>query len=99
LALLRYKGTAGGTVMEIVNEQELEAPPYDMTNEGWSTNTVVYDIMQINPGYDGTSSVPVLRSTQVFVPAGILKINSTETDASASVLIEVVGQVLCKDME
>ena len=99
LALLRYKGTAGGEVMTIVEELEEEAPPYDITDDGWSTSTVVSDIMQINPGYDGTNSVPVLRSTQLFVPAGILKINSSETDNAASILIEVVGQVLCKDME
>jgi hypothetical protein len=99
LALLRYKGTAGGTVMEIVNDQELENPPYDLTNEGWSTSTVVYDLMQVNPGYDGVGPVPVLRSTQVFVPAGILKINASQADGTAGILVEVVGQVLCKDME
>ena len=99
LALLRYKGTAGGTVMEIVNEQELEAPPYDMTNEGWSTNVALSDIMQINPGWDGSDSIPVLRSTQLFVPAGILLMNASAEDRNASILIEVVGQVLCKDME
>lgn len=99
LALLRYKGTAGGEVMDIVEEQEKEAPPYDITDGGWSTNVNVTDIIQINPGWDGTNSVPVLRSTQVFVPAGILGIFASSLDENASILIEVVGQVLCKDME
>ena len=43
--------------------------------------------------------MPVLRQTQLFVPAGLLKIYTTAEDAGASVLIEVVGKVLCKDME
>ena len=55
--------------------------------------------MQINPGYDGTTSVPVLRTAQVFVPAGLLLITALNADdSSASVLIDVVGTVLCKDM-
>ena len=99
LALLRYKGTSGGEVMTIVEDTEDEAPPYDITDGGWSTNESVFDIIQINPGFDGTGSVPVLRSTQVFVPAGILGMFASARDDNASILIEVVGQVLCKDME
>ena len=99
LALLRYKGTAGGEVMTIVEDTEEEAPPYDITDGGWSTNVTIADLMQINPGYDGTNSIPVLRSTQLFVPAGILLMNASTEDADASILVEVVGQVLCKDME
>jgi hypothetical protein len=99
LALLRQGGsTAGGEVMDIVQDQELEAPPYDITDGGYSTSIMPFDIIQINPGFDGTNSVPVLRASTMFVPAGLLKINASEEDASAGVLIEVVGQVLCKDM-
>ena len=99
LALLRQGGgTSGGEVMDIVQDQELEAPPYDITDNGASTLIAISDIMQINPGYDGTSSVPVLKSTTLFVPAGLLKIYTTAADASAGILIEVLGQVLCKDM-
>eukprot|EP01047_Picozoa_sp_COSAG01_P131752 COSAG01_NODE_61525_length_289_cov_0.768421_2_plen_57_part_01 len=55
--------------------------------------------MQINPGYDGTSSVPVLKQTEVFVPAGLLKISAADAvDALAAVMIDVVGIVRCKDM-
>jgi hypothetical protein len=99
LALLKQGGSvSGGEVMDIVEDQEREAPPYDITDSGFSTSLGIYDIMQINPGYDGTSSVPVLRTAQVFVPAGLLKINCTATDSGASILIDVVGTVLCKDM-
>jgi len=99
LALLRQGGAvSGGEVMDIVQDQELEAPPYDITDGGFSTFPVVGDIMQINPGFDGTSSVPVLRTAQVFVPAGLLKINCSASDGNASLLIDVVGMVLCKDL-
>jgi hypothetical protein len=99
LALLKQGGSvSGGEVMDIVQDQELEAPPYDITDNGHSTDLAVADIMQINPGYDGTSSVPVLKSTQLFVPAGLLLITSDAAQPDALLHIEVVGKVLCKDL-
>ncbi|AXH78935.1 MAG: hypothetical protein [Circular genetic element sp.] len=99
LALLKQGGAvSGGEVMDIVQDQELEAPPYDITDGGWSTNVYLADMMQINPGFDGTNLVPVLKTAQVFVPAGLLKINATDADSDAVVMIDVVAQVLCKDM-
>jgi hypothetical protein len=99
LALLRQGGgTSGGEVMDIVQDQELEAPPYDITDNGFSTKPVVCDFIQLNPGYDGSSSVPTLKSTQIFVPAGLLSVITSAADTSASMIIDVVGMVLCKDM-
>jgi hypothetical protein len=99
LALLKQGGSvAGGEVMDLAEDQELEAPPYDITDGGFSTSVVLADIMQINPGWNGTDSIPNMRTTQIFVPAGLLKINATSGDTGASVLIDVVGTVLCKDM-
>ena len=98
LALLRYKGTAGGEVMDIVEIQETEAPPYDISDDGWSTQVAFQDIIQINPGYNGTNSIPVLKTAQMFVPAGLLRLTCTADDDSAVLLLDVVGTVLCKDM-
>ena len=105
LALLRYKGTAGGEVMDIVEEQEKEAPPYDITDGGFSTTVNIASIMQLNPSYGGQNAdgslkpaIPTLKSTTLFVPAGILKMNVENVDDGASILIDVVGTVLCKDM-
>jgi hypothetical protein len=99
LALLKQGGAvSGGEVMDIVEDQELEAPPYDITDNGFSTALVAQDIMQINPGYDGTGSVPVQKSTQIFVPAGLLYLSTTAAASNAALLIDVVGIVRCKDM-
>jgi hypothetical protein len=77
LALLRYKGTAGGEVMDIVEEQESEAPPYDITDGGFSTTLNIGSIMQINPGNGGQNAdgspkplIPTLKTTSLFAPAG-----------------------------
>ena len=84
--------------MDIVEDQELEAPPYDITDNGLSTKVVVSDFTQVNPGYDGTASVPVVKTIQCFVPAGIFALTSTADDTAAGVLINVLGIVRCKDM-
>jgi hypothetical protein len=99
LALLKQGGSvSGGEVMDIVQDQELEKPPYDITDNGFSTAIVVSDFTQLNPGYDGTSSIPVIKTLQCFVPAGLLAITATATDAAAGILIDVLGIVRCKDM-
>ena len=84
--------------MDIVEDQEKEAPPYDITDNGWSTELAIQDIMTINPGWDGSSSVPVEKTTTVFVPAGLLNIAITTEDPDSALFVEVLGQVLCKDM-
>jgi hypothetical protein len=107
LALLRQGGgVSGGEVMDIVEDQEREAPPYDITDDGWSTKLYAADIMQINPGNGGQNAdgtpkarIPVLKQTQVFVPAGLLRIAAADSDDSlAAIMIDVVGIVRCKDM-
>jgi hypothetical protein len=70
LALLKQGGSvSGGEVMAIVEDQELEAPPYDITDNGFSTALVGANIMQMTPGWDGTDAVPSLKQAQLFVPA------------------------------
>jgi len=99
LALLRNNSTTGGELMTIVEGQELESPPYDIRDASVpSIAGTIGEIMQINPGYDGTNSVPVLRTGSMFVPAGLMTMYTTTADEDASVLIEVVAKVLCKDM-
>ena len=101
LALLRYKGTSAGEVMDIVHDQETEFPPYDIRDNGDSVYPVYEALAQISPGWNGTSSIPsvkVLRN--VLVPAGVCLLTASAAgSASASAIqIKCVGKVLCKDL-
>jgi hypothetical protein len=99
LALLRNNSTTGGELMSIVEGQELESPPYDIRDASVpSIAGTIGEIMQINPGWDGSNSVAVLRSGSMFVPAGLMTMFTDSADTDASILIEVVAKVLCKDM-
>ena len=99
LALLKQGGSvSGGEVMDIVEDQEREAPPYDITDNGTSIDLIVSDFTQLNPGYDGTNSVPVVKTLRCFVPAGLLAMSASADDSGAGILINVLGIVRCKDM-
>jgi len=101
LALLRYKGVSAGEVMNIAEDQELEAPPYDIRDNGDSIFPIIAGLGQVTAGWNGSSSQPsktVLRG--VFVPAGmfVLTASVAGTALSSGILVEVLGKVLCKEL-
>ncbi len=89
-ALIASGNQATGEILNIAEDQELELPPYDQTDDGESIATVV-QAYGINRTTGGTVSL------NVFAPAGIIRLLSS---AAASVAIEatVLGEVLCKDI-
>lgn len=111
LALLRYKGAAGGEVMDIAEDQELEAPPYSIVDNGSSVSKVTKALGQLSVATGSVwdtvteSQVPnetkvpkLIRFTNVVVPAGLMMMSTAGTDPLALVHIECIGKVLCKDL-
>ncbi len=93
LAQLRLTGNqAGGAVLDIAEDQELETPPYDQADNGDSIET-------ISCGIGGSSSeFPTIRF-QAFLPAGLMRVVSIGTSqAPIAMEITVLGKVLCKDL-
>jgi hypothetical protein len=89
-ALISSGNQATGEVIEIAKEQELEAPPYDIADDG--------DSIQCSQAEFG-----VMRSTggtfsfNAFVPAGLARINLS-VNVDCVMQVEVLAKVLCKDM-
>lgn len=101
LALLRYNSATGGEVMNIAEDQELEAPPYDITDDGDSIYPVYDGLTQMSPGWNGSASIPNVRTIRgVFVPAGLLLITASAAGGAAASAIQIkcLGKVLCKDL-
>ena len=101
LALLRYKGSSAGEVMDIVHDQETEFPPYDIRDNGDSVHTVYESFTLLSPGWNGTDSIPnvkVLRN--VLIPAGVclLTASAAGSGEGSAIQIKCLGKVLCKDM-
>ncbi len=96
LALLRTQSVTGGLVVDIAEDQELEAPPYDIRDNGDSTNEVVADYARTNAD---TLSKVTLRN--VFIPAGIIAMRFDPDDSATHrvyALVDVKGWSYCKDL-
>jgi len=90
-SMLKSQSVVSGEVGEIAKEQELEAPPYDVADNGDSMEVDYKAVSQLN----STMSV---RKFQIFLPAGLMAIYSSAAMAGSLLNIEVVAKVLCKDM-
>jgi hypothetical protein len=96
LALLRTQSVTGGLVVDIAEDQELEAPPYDIRDNGDSTNEIVVDYARTNAD---TLSKVTLRN--VFIPAGIIAMRFDPDDSATHrvyALVDVKGWSYCKDL-
>lgn len=93
LAALRAQNVVSGEVLDIAEDQQLEAPPYDVTDVGDSIRAV-FDVIPM-PVAGGTATI---RSSGLyFFPAGLISLTNTVT-YSNQLEIEVLGKELCKDV-
>ncbi len=94
LAALRSQTVTAGEVIEVAEDQEQEAPPYDLSDAGDSIDKVFIDYLNTN-----TATLQVARVYNLFVPAGILSIFQSSGDTvTPTIFIDVKGSVLCKDV-
>lgn len=94
LAALRSQTVTAGEVTEIAEDQEQEATPYDISDAGDSITKVIIDYLNTN-----TATLQVARVYNLFVPAGILSIfHGGAATITPTILVDVKGSVLCKDV-
>ncbi len=89
-ALIASGNQATGEILNIAEDQELELPPYDQADDGDSILTVVQ-------GYGSTRSTGGTISVNCFLPAGLLRIQSSQA-SSMFFEVTVLGSALCKDV-
>ncbi len=93
LAALMTQSAASGEIIDIAEEQELEHPPYDITDGGDSVNALINDYTRTNSG-----TLAIARLKNVFVPAGILKLNAADSGSDVLITAHVKGWSYCKDL-
>ena len=94
LAALRVQGVSGGVITEIAEDQELENPPYDISDGGDSTVKIIIEYLNTN-----NATLQVARVRNMFVPAGILSFaQGSGGSVTPAILCEVKGWSLCKDL-
>lgn len=89
-ALIASGNQAAGEILEITQDQELEKPPYDTSDNGDSIKAVV-------AGFDKVPTTVGITRGQMFVPAGLLQIIPSTND-QFNLRVEILAEVLCKDM-
>lgn len=93
LAALRFQGPAAGEVIDIAEDQELEAPPYDVRDDGDSTNLIFADFGRTN-----SATLSISKITNLFIPAGIFKLISNGVDTECLFHVDVKGWSYCRDL-
>ncbi len=94
LAALRSQTITAGEVTEVAEDQELEKPPYDLSDSGDSIDGVAIDYLNTN-----NATLQVARIYNLFVPAGILALaQGSGGDVTPIIMVDVKGSVLCKDV-
>jgi len=89
-ALISSGNQATGEVIDIAKDQELEAPPYDIADNGDSIqcSQAEYGVMRSTGG---------TFSFNAFLPAGLARVNLSD-NVDCVIQVEVLAKVLCKDM-
>jgi hypothetical protein len=87
--LISSGNQAVGEVIDITEDQELEAPPYDIQSDGDSMLTTIKHFGA------STAEWPTYRFS-AFIPAGLARL--TVTGGNTNINVRIVGKVLCKDM-
>jgi len=95
LASLRTQTLTTGEILEIAEDQQLEAPPYDILDTGDSTEAC-YDYMLVG-GTTAGATAAMRNWGLYFFPAGIISLTNTQSSSNA-LEIEVIGKELCKDV-
>ena len=94
LAALRSQTITAGEVTEVAEDQEQEAPPYDLADAGDSIDQVFIDYLNTN-----ADTLQVARVYNLFIPAGILAFaQGSGGTITPTILVDVKGSVLCKDV-
>jgi hypothetical protein len=89
-ALIASGNQAAGEILEITNDLELEKPPYDIQDGG---DSVKYQMVR---ALKTPTTLGVVRG-QVFIPCGLVGFVQS-IDSAVQINIDVIAEVLCKDM-
>ncbi len=94
LAALMIQSLTSGEILDIATFQEEEKPPYDILDNGDSQDGVYAQTFFMKTAGEASTR----RLGTIVVPAGLMAIQSSATNGNGLIL-NVVGKVLCKDLE
>lgn len=100
LALLRSQSVSGGAAVDIAEEQELEDPPYDITDYGDSMHLSEIDFFKAIPYTAGDDNTAEITIRNLWLPAGYLGLSFEDFPATddLQLIVDVKSVWECRDL-
>ena len=93
LALLRSQSISGGAAVDIAEDQELEAPPYDIIDYGDSIHLAEVDFFKLVPYSGGEDNIAEFTLRNVWLPAGYLGFSFNQSPQELQPALDITVDV------
>lgn len=99
LAALSTQTATSGEITDIAEDLELEAPPYDLTDDGDSTKPVALASLRVQPFTSGDTNNTTVTLKNVFLPAGFAIFDMGKAGLTGTFDVSVKAVLECRDWE
>lgn len=99
LAALSTQTATSGEITDIAEDLELEAPPYDLDDDGDSTRPLAIAPLRVQPYSSGEANTATVTLKNVFLPAGFAMIDMGKAGLTGIFDVSVKAVLECRDWE
>ena len=99
LAALSTQTATSGEITDIAEDLELEAPPYDLDDQGDSVKPVAIANLRVQPFTSGQSNTSTVTLKNVFLPAGFACFDMGKAGLEGTFDVSVKAVLECRDWE
>ena len=99
LAALSTQTATSGEITDIAEDLELEAPPYDLSDNGDSVKPVAVASLRVQPMTSGDLNTNAVTIKNVFLPAGFAAFDMGKGALSGTFDVSVKAVLECRDWE
>lgn len=99
LAALSTQTATSGEITDIAEDLELEAPPYDLSDDGDSVKPLAIAPLRVQPYTSGDINTATVTLKNVFLPAGFAIIDMGKGGLTGTFDVSVKAVLECRDWE
>lgn len=99
LAALSTQTATSGEITDIAEDLELEAPPYDLTDNGDSIKPLAVTALRVQPYSSGDTNIASVTLKNVFLPAGFAIFDMGKAGLTGTFDVSVKAVLECRDWE
>lgn len=99
LAALSTQTATSGEITDIAEDLELEAPPYDLVDDGDSVKPLAIAPLRVQPYTSGDINTATVTLKNVFLPAGFAIFDMGKAGLTGTFDVSVKAVLECRDWE